>query len=73
MRAAYFILLIACLAAGCSKREGENGQRKLSARERDSVIAGSELPGAGVVGKALSVSDSLDARAKRMESVIKEK
>jgi hypothetical protein len=72
MRVIYVIFIIACLTVGCSNRECENKKRKLSTRERDSILAESKLPGARVVGKALSVSDSLDARTKRMESLINE-
>jgi len=37
----------------------------MTERERDSTIAASKLPGAGVVGKALEQADSAKARADR--------
>lgn len=46
----------------CSKKS-EKAPRTLTQAQRDSAIAESQLPGAGVVGKALEVSDSAEARA----------
>jgi uncharacterized protein YcfL len=54
---------------GCA---GNNGQQqsahKLSERQRDSVIARSKLPGAGVMAKTIAVTDSAAARAKRLDA-----
>ncbi len=57
---------------GCSgKKETDESRRILSDRERDSIIAESDLPGSSVVGRAISVADSVAARSKRIESQVK--
>ncbi len=56
----------AVLATGCSKKSDDAAKAPLTQAQRDSAIAASKLPGAGVVGKALEVSDSADARADRV-------
>ena len=56
--------------AACSKHSGaDHGRSSMSERQRDSTIAKSRLPGAGVVGRALAVSDSTAARAARLDSL----
>jgi hypothetical protein len=59
------LALAACVAAGlaCSKKNESEAPRTLTQAQRDSAIAASQLPGAGVVGKALEVADSAKARA----------
>jgi len=49
--------------AACSSHKSET--RVMTERERDSTIAASKLPGAGVVGRALEQADSAKARADR--------
>jgi len=70
MRRAVFLtasLLIGL--AGCSDSGGETSDRaKMTQRQRDSVIAESRLPGAGVVRKAISMSDAQAQRAAMMDS-----
>jgi len=62
------MLILALIA--CSKHSGGDHDRSaLSERQRDSAIAKSRLPGAGVVGKALAVTDSTAARAARIDSL----
>ena len=47
---------------------GEKAPKKnLTRAQKDSVLAESDLPGAGVVGKALEAADSSAARAKRLD------
>jgi hypothetical protein len=53
----------ASLVPACSKKSDEAAKPPLTQAQRDSAIAASQLPGAGVVGKALEVSDSAEARA----------
>jgi len=61
-------LALAALA-GCSIEEKPD--RKLSERERDSIIAQQPLlPGSRVVGRALKESDKAAARAKEMEQQV---
>jgi len=62
--------LVIVVLAGCSgKSETEQNQTGLSQRQKDSLVAESDLPGARVVGKALSISDSAAARAARLDSL----
>jgi len=61
-------LLVAVLAGlyaagGCAKSEPEAVKHELTERERDSVLAKSAIPGSGVVGRAMEVSDSAAVRA----------
>ena len=68
LRAVVFTFLVLSLV-GCSGKEaGSDARHKPSDRERDSLIARSKLPGATVVGRALSVADSASARNQRIES-----
>jgi hypothetical protein len=55
-----------CLLAGCKSSVTAGTGR--TERERDSVIGQSKLPGAGVVGRALRVSDSAAARRAAQDS-----
>lgn len=66
-------LVVAILiVAGCSGDSTEKAPKKdLTQRQRDSLLSESGLPGAGVVGKAISVSDSASARAKRGDELAK--
>ncbi len=62
--------LVIVILVGCSgKSETEQNQTGLSQRQRDSLVAESDLPGARAVGKALSISDSAAARAARLDSL----
>ena len=63
--------MLLCALAACSKNSGaDHGRLGLSERQRDSTIAKSRLPGAGVVGKAMAVSDSTAAREARIDSLM---
>ena len=64
-------VVIAILAAACSKDEEDGSKKKLTQRQRDSVLAETGLPGARVVGTALKVADSTEARAKRLDELAK--
>jgi hypothetical protein len=50
-------------ALACSEQSDEASKPPLTQAQRDSAIAASKLPGAGVVGKALEVADSAEARS----------
>jgi hypothetical protein len=66
----YDRLILALLAAGavaCGTEETAKKQ-ELTQREKDSVFAGSRIPGAKAVGKALRTSDSEAARQARIDS-----
>jgi hypothetical protein len=63
-------LILALLAAGvvaCGTEETAKKQ-ELTQREKDSVFAGSKIPGAKAVGKALRTSDSVAARQARIDT-----
>jgi hypothetical protein len=67
------LLLIAVVCAACSQKGDEQKTtRKLTQAQRDSAIAASKLPGAGVVGKALEVADTAEARASKQDASIDE-
>lgn len=58
------LLLAAALAAGCGNLiDGDAARSTLDARGRDSVLARSALPGAGVAARAIAESDRAVARA----------
>lgn len=59
------------LTISCSKKESESEKKASTFTEaqRDSAIAASQLPGATAVGRAIAVSDSAKARAKRANDV----
>jgi len=59
-------VLVAGASVACS---GDSAvPRRASQRERDSVISTLRIPGAKVVGKALTVSDSAASRASLLDS-----
>jgi len=65
------VLALAALAAGCSPREAElDSASRLTARQRDSVLSRSELPGAGVAARALEHSDDAAARAANLGATV---
>jgi len=66
------VLFVGCLGlfGSCSKKKSKSERQPSSAlteSQRDSVIAASRLPGAKAVGRAIAISDSAEARAKRIE------
>lgn len=65
------ILVMVLLVLACSKKTSDTTGKKLTQRQRDSVLAETGLPGAEVVGTALEVSDSTEARAKRLDDLSK--
>jgi hypothetical protein len=63
-------LVLALLAAGVAACGTEETAKKheLTQREKDSVFAGSRIPGAKAVGKALKTADSAEARQARIDT-----
>ena len=58
------------LFGSCSEKKSESEHQPssgLTESQRDSAIAASELPGAKVVGQAKALSDSAEARVKRID------
>ena len=68
LSAVFLTLLAAC--AEPSKVDKPRSQ--MSQRERDSTIAASGLPGAGVVKKGMSIADAEAKRQAMLDSVGKE-
>ena len=60
-------LLLAALLLGCSQKTDKPAST-LTEAERDTAIARSSLPGAGVVQRALDVSGDATQRATRADS-----
>ena len=65
------VLVIALLAAACSEKATDSSKKKLTQRQRDSVLAETGLPGSEVVGTVLETADSTEARAKRLDELAK--
>ncbi len=66
--AAFLSLLTAC----AEPAKFDKPRSQMSQRERDSVIAASGLPGAGVVKKGLSMADAEAKRQAMLDSIGKE-
>lgn len=62
------------LLTSCSKPKETtaNNRDTMTRRQKDSVLAQSQIPGAKGVGMALKVSDSLKARTAAQDSASKE-
>jgi hypothetical protein len=64
-----WILPLFLLLTACSSGENDSNRRdKMSQRERDSVLAESGIPGAKVVGRALTASDSETSHTSMVDS-----
>jgi len=71
---AWIALGVALTASACgSGRSGKAGTAAagdtLTERQRDSILAGSRIPGARGVGAALRAADSTNARIRATDSV----
>lgn len=64
------IAILALLAAACSPHQDASAKRELTERERDSVMSKSDLPGAGVVGRAMSTSDAEARHSSSMNAAV---
>jgi hypothetical protein len=61
------VVLLAAFVVGCGGEETAKKQERTQ-REKDSVFAGSKIPGAKAVGKALRTADSAEARQSRIDT-----
>jgi hypothetical protein len=65
-----FILLVSLCVSGCANAiDSDSVRTALSQRERDSLLAGSALPGSRAVGRALDHSDVARKRAAALDSL----
>jgi hypothetical protein len=62
------LIALALAVAACAKDDTEEAKPALSQREKDSVFANSQIPGARAVKKTLSTADSAAARQSRIDS-----
>ena len=75
LKRSFLLTTLIVIAAACGGGEGSTSDRPmidrdtLTQRQKDSITATLPLPGAGVVGKALEVSDAVGARAARHDSM----
>jgi hypothetical protein len=67
-RSIRWIALVLLLLPSCA-RTTATPTKKLTERQRDSILATEPLPGASVVGSALKASDREAARAAKMDSL----
>jgi hypothetical protein len=61
-------VILACCLVGCAKDDSDQNRAALTQREKDSILAGSQIPGAKAVKKTLTTADSAAARAARIDS-----
>jgi outer membrane lipoprotein SlyB len=53
---------------GCAKDDTTQTSTTRTEREKDSILAGSQIPGAKAVKKAMTVADSASARQIRIDT-----
>jgi hypothetical protein len=61
-----------CVSACAAPSKAHRSRAQMTQREKDSVVAESGLPGAGVVKKALSMSDAEARQQAELDSAAKE-
>ncbi|HMI55635.1 MAG TPA: hypothetical protein VK494_05570 [Gemmatimonadaceae bacterium] len=61
-------VLLTLAMAACTKDESDQNKPTLTQREKDSILAGSQIPGARAVKKTLTAADSAAARQARIDS-----
>ncbi|HEY6090876.1 MAG TPA: hypothetical protein VIV83_02715 [Gemmatimonadales bacterium] len=63
-------LLLAC--AGSDKSSQTVNRDTLSERQKDSILAHSQIPGASAVGRAMNAADSMSSRINRSDTVARD-
>ena len=63
---------VLCIGACAAPVKVDKPRAEMSQREKDSVLAASSLPGAGVVKKAMAMSDQQERRQATLDSAGKE-
>jgi hypothetical protein len=69
------VLALALLATACSgagDQDATTAQDTLTRAQRDSIIGASSLPGARSVQRAIDTRDSANARARALDSLLKQ-
>ena len=64
-----WILALAATACASGAKPAAASRDTLTERQHDSVLAGSSIPGASAVGKAMRVADSASASVRAADSV----
>jgi len=65
------VVLAALALIACGKDEPD-ARANLTQREKDSILAGSRIPGARAVGRGMTSADSASARQARLDSAQRE-
>jgi hypothetical protein len=60
------------LACGSDKSSQSVNRDTLTERQKDSILAHSQIPGARAVGRAMNAADSASARAARTDTVARD-
>ena len=60
--------LLSLALVGCAKDDTTQTTTTRTEREKDSILAGSQIPGARAVKKAMTVADSATARQIRIDT-----
>jgi len=66
------LLLVAAVAACSAQETARNDRDTMTQRQKDSVLAQSQLPGARGVGMAMTAADSAKARQAQLDSLAKQ-
>ena len=70
MRRTIAIAILAIFAGACSAGQDHGPKQELTEAQRDSVISRSDLPGAGVVGRATAESDREKRQADKLNQAV---
>ena len=62
------LAVLTLLIGACAKDDSDENKPALTQREKDSILAGSQIPGARAVKKTMTVADSAAARQARIDS-----
>ena len=64
-----------CLIAACGSSDKSSqtvNRDTLTERQKDSMLAGSKIPGARAVGRAMTAADSMSARVHQSDTVARD-
>ena len=72
MKSILWVVPICCMLACGSDNARRTAADSLTERQHDSILAGSTIPGAGAVGKAMRAADSTSARVRQSDTVARD-